>query len=213
MILLTGFEPFGGEGSNPSWDAVKALPGTMGGQRIERLRLPVTYGECFTPVREAMRDTECRAVICVGQAGGRTAITPEGVAINRMHASLADQQERIMQHEPILLDGVSAYFSTFPVQAMVDRMCAAEIPAAVSYHAGTYVCNNLLYLLMHSIHAEALPVLGGFIHVPYSSEQVCVKNVQAASLPLSMIVEGLRLCVEETAKVLEATSTSLGGAV
>lgn len=200
MILLTGFEPFGGEAGNPSWDAVAALPDTIGGHRIEKLRLPVTYGACFVPVRDAMRDRDCRAVICVGQAGGRTAITPEGVAINRMHASLADQQGRVMQHEPIARDGAGAYFSTFPLQAMVDRMRAGEIPAAASYHAGTYVCNNLLYLLMHTIETEALPVLGGFIHVPYASQQVCAKSVQAASLPLSTIVEGLRLCVEETAK-------------
>lgn len=199
MILVTGFEPFGGETSNPSWDAVAALPDTIGGQPLRRLCLPVAYDRCFAPLREAMA-ADVRAVVCVGQAGGRAGITPEYVAIARQHASLADGDGILRAHAPI--DGAPAYYATLPIDAMVARMRAAGIPAMGSYHAGTYVCNTLLYRLMEAIGAERLPVPGGFIHVPYASEQVAGRDNPPASLPLATITEGLRLCVEAVAEGL-----------
>ena len=204
MILVTGFEPFGGEARNPSWDAVEALGDEVAGQRIEKLRLPVVYGECFVPVRAAMEKagTECRAVLCVGQAGGRAAVTPEAIGINRLHHAPQENPGGTVTYAPIIEGGPAAYFSTFPSEAMVRRMLAAQVPAAPSFHAGTYVCNNLLYLLMHEIESKGLPVLGGFVHVPFSTEQACRKASPPASLPLQVITEGLRLCLEEMALAL-----------
>lgn len=197
MIIITGFEPFGGERSNPSWDAVFHLPDSIGGQAIQKIRLPVSYQGCFAPLGDAIKDPACKAVICVGQAGGRSCITPECVAINRMHAAAPDQDGRVMTHMPIEKGGRNAYFSTLPVPAMVDRMHQAGIPATASYHTGTYVCNTLFYRLMHSIETERYPMLGGFIHVPYSAEQAIAKNAPPPSMALSTIIQGLHLCAEE----------------
>lgn len=195
MILVTGFEPFGGEASNPSWDAVEMLPPEIAGHAIVKRRLPVAYDRCFDPIRETI-GPRVQAVVCVGQAGGRTAITPECAALARMHAALADGDGLVRTHAPIE-GGQAAYFATLPVEAMVARLRAQGIPAAASYHAGTYVCNAVLYHLLRAL--EGTGVLGGFIHVPYASEQVAGRENPPASLPLATIAEGIRLCVEETA--------------
>lgn len=202
MILITGFEPFGDEATNPSWDAVATLPDAVLGHALHKLRLPVSYGRCFDALHAAI-GADCRAVICVGQAGGRTGITPEQVALARQHAGLADGDGVLQSHAPMPLDTAPAYYSTLPNAAMVDAMRAAGIPAAISYHAGTYVCNTLLYRLMQYIEAEDLPMLGGFIHVPFASEQVAARENPPASLPLATIAEGLLLCVKAAAAALD----------
>lgn len=195
MIVITGFAPFGGEKTNPSWEAVQRLPDEIGGERVMKLRLPVTYGGCFVPLEEWMQAEDLRGVLCVGQAGGRMGITPEAVAINRMHAGAADNEDVVMQHVPVIQDGPAAHFSTFCPQTMVDRLQAAGIPAAVSYHAGTYVCNTLLYQVLQANAQRADGGLqAGFVHVPYAAEQVIESGKLAPSLPLEMIAEGLRLC-------------------
>ena len=131
------------------------------------------------------------AVICVGQAGGRAAITPEKVAINFMDGRIPDNAGYQPVDVPIREDGETAYFTSLPVKAMVQRMRDAGIPAAVSYTAGTYVCNYLLYTLLYLIDKKYPNVRGGFIHVPYAMEQVINKPLGTPSMDLRQIARGL----------------------
>lgn len=139
------------------------------------------------------------AVICVGQAGGRAAITPEKVAINLMDGRIPDNAGYQPVDVPIREDGETAYFTSLPVKAMVQRMRDAGIPAAVSYTAGTYVCNYLLYTLLYLIDKKYPNVRGGFIHVPYAMEQVINKPLGTPSMDLRQIARGLETAVEAVA--------------
>ena len=139
------------------------------------------------------------AVICVGQAGGRAAITPEKVAINLMDGRIPDNTGYQPVDVPIREDGETAYFTSLPVKAMVQRMRDAGIPAAVSYTAGTYVCNYLLYTLLYLIDKKYPNVRGGFIHVPYAMEQVINKPLGTPSMDLRQIARGLETAVEAVA--------------
>lgn len=201
-IVVTGFEPFGGERINPSWEAVCRLPDRVGGRRLVRCQLPVAYQACAAPLMEALRREKPDAVLCIGQAGGRTGITPEWVALNRMHAKMPDNAGMAATHQPICPDGENAYFSTLPIAEMIERLHAEDIPASASYHAGTYVCNALFYQLMHYLKESKLAIPAGFIHVPYACEQVCREEKSAASLPLAVLVRGIALCLETAAQAL-----------
>ena len=168
-LLITGFEPFGGETINPAWEAVKALPEQIGGWQLRKLQIPTVFG--LAAARTLACAAECRpdAVLCIGQAGTRSAVTPEYVGINLRHARIADNLGNQPQDEPVVPGGPTAYFATVPVRAMTAAIEAQGIPAAVSYTAGTYVCNDLLYTLLH--HYAETPVRAGFIHVPFLPEQ------------------------------------------
>ena len=197
-IVVTGFEPFGGERINPSWEAVCRLPDFIGTRRLVRCQLPVVYQTCADGLIQVLRREKPEAVLCVGQAGGRTGITPEWAALNRMHAKSPDNAGVIATHQPIRAEGESAYFSTLPVAEMVERMRAEGIPASASYHAGTYVCNALFYRLMCYLHENNENIPAGFIHVPYACEQICREEKAAASLPLSVLVRGIELCLTQS---------------
>ena len=168
-LLITGFEPFGGETINPAWEAVRALPEQIGGWQLRKLQIPTVFG--LAAARTLACAAECRpdAVLCIGQAGTRSAVTPEYVGINLRHARIADNLGNQPQDEPVVPGGPTAYFATVPVRAMTAAIEAQGIPAAVSYTAGTYVCNDLLYTLLH--HYAETPVRAGFIHVPFLPEQ------------------------------------------
>ena len=166
-LLITGFEPFGGETINPAWEAVKALPEQIGGWQLRKLQIPTVFG--LAAARTLACAAECRpdAVLCIGQAGTRSAVTPEYVGINLRHARIADNLGNQPQDEPVVPGGPTAYFATVPVRAMTAAIEAQGIPAAVSYTAGTYVCNDLLYTLLHHyagtprVHPCALPAGAG----------------------------------------------------
>ena len=136
------------------------------------------------------------AVICVGQAGGRSAITPERVAINLADASIPDNAGDQPVDEPIRKDGAPAYFTSLPVKAMVQKIRAAGIPAALSYTAGSFVCNSLMYTLLYLIDRQYPAMRGGFIHVPYAMEQAVSKPLGTPSMDLHQIARGLALAVE-----------------
>ncbi len=144
-LLITGFAPFGGEEINPSWEAVARLPEKINEYSLIKLRLPVTFGKAAELVIKAAEEIAADVILCVGQAGGRNAITPELVGINLRHATIPDHNGFQPQDEPIMVGGETAYFSTLPVRSMVEAMRAAGIPAQVSYSAGAYVCNDVLY--------------------------------------------------------------------
>lgn len=193
-VLLTGFEPFGGETSNPSWDAVRALDGTcIASHRVVTRCLPVEFGASLAALRTAI--DECRPVLVlgVGQAGGRAQLSLERVAINVDDARIADNAGAHPIDEPVVADGPAAYFSDLPIKAMLAALRDAGIPAEVSQTAGTYVCNHVFYGLMHALR-DAPGVRGGFIHIPYSTEQAAC-HPGAASLPIATVSEGLRVAL------------------
>ena len=198
-ILITGFDPFGGETVNPAYEAVKLLPDTIAGDEIIKLEVPTRFHHAGAVLEDAMQRHKPDAVICVGQAGGRAAITPEKVAINLMDGRIPDNAGYQPVDVPIWEDGETAYFTSLPVKAMVQRMRDAGIPAAVSYTAGTYVCNYLLYTLLYLIDKKYPHVRGGFIHVPYAMEQVINKPLGTPSMDLRQIARGLETAVEAVA--------------
>ena len=198
-ILITGFDPFGGETVNPAYEAVKLLPDTIAGAEIIKLEVPTRFHRAGAVLEDAMQGHKPDAVICVGQAGGRAAITPEKVAINLMDGRIPDNAGYQPVDVPIWEDGETAYFTSLPVKAMVQRMRDAGIPAAVSYTAGTYVCNYLLYTLLYLIDKKYPNVRGGFIHVPYAMEQVINKPLGTPSMDLRQIARGLETAVEAVA--------------
>ena len=195
-ILIAGFAPFGGESVNPSYEAVKLLPKTIARYRVAKMELPCVFYDSLSLLEDAIR-THCpRAVLCVGQAGGRYAITPERVAININDASIPDNTGSQPSDTPIFADGPSAYFATVPIRAMVDAVLAAGIPSVISNTAGTYVCNHVMYGLLHMLATvpEFDGIRGGFVHVPYSTEQTIGKP-DAPSLSLEHITQGLHACM------------------
>ena len=168
-MLMTGFDPFGGETINPAWEAVRRLPDRIGPWEIERLMVPTVFGEASRTALEAARKLQPDVILCVGQAGGRGGVTPERIAVNIRDAKIADNAGNIPAGEQILETGPAAYFSTVPVKEMACAIQACGISAAVSNSAGAFVCNDTLYLLLH--HYSQTRTRLGFIHVPYLPEQ------------------------------------------
>ncbi len=163
-ILITGFAPFDGADMNPSWEAVQLVPSSVGGHEVHKLLLPVVYGEAARLVQEEIRRVRPCVVICCGLAGGRTALTPELVAINYRHARIADNAGKLYSGEKINPDGPDAYMTRLPVHRMIAAMQEAELPAHLSLSAGAYVCNDVYYALLAG---EAdLGYRGLFLHVP-----------------------------------------------
>ena len=174
-ILVTGFEPFGGEAVNPSWEAVRHLPDTVEGAEVVKLQIPTVFGRSAEVVREAMLAQDPDVVVCVGQAGGRFAVSPERVAINIDDGRIPDNDGNQPIDTPIRADGEPAYFSSLPVKAMVIAMKDVGVPAVVSNTAGTYVCNHIMYQVLYLIDHEFPGKRGGFVHVPYTPSQVVDK--------------------------------------
>jgi pyroglutamyl-peptidase len=197
-VLLTGFEPFGGESVNPSIEAVKRVGAEgMDGVVLETLQMPCVFGDAIDVLAAAMRRFKPDIVICVGQAGGRAEISVERVAINVNDARIADNIGNQPIDEAIVADGPAAYFSTLPIKAIVAAMHSVGIPAEVSQTAGTYVCNHLFYGLSHLIATEFPDVRGGFIHIPYLPEQA-VRQRGAPSMSLDTIVRALQVAIGTT---------------
>lgn len=191
MILFTGFEPFGGETVNPALEAVRLLPDSAGGMPIRRLRLPTSFRHAGETLLEAVDAWRPKAVVCVGQAGGRKTVTPEKVAINYIDARIPDNDGAQPADVPIRADGPAAYFATLPVRAIDEAIRAAGVPCAVSYSAGCYVCNFVMYTLLDHLAQTAPDVLGGFIHVPYAAEQTAGKPAGTPSLTVAQMTQAL----------------------
>lgn len=196
-IVLTGFEPFGGEPINPSWLAVRQLKQEFlayAGIQLTCLELPVTFADCFAPLQQVLLQQPVDLVLCIGQAGGRSHIGFEKVAINFAHARIADNAGAQPLNAALEPHGPDAYFSTLPLGAMVQACQERGVPAQLSFTAGTYVCNALFYQLMHFLKQEQHPALAGFIHIPYVPEQVL--NTPHASLTTTQVVTALHACIE-----------------
>ena len=167
-ILLTAFEPFGDEKTNASLEAMKRIRAPRGIELI-RLVVPTVFGLAGETVLRAVREEAPDVVLCLGQAAGRGTVTPERVAINIRDASIPDNAANMPQDEPIVPGGPVAYFSKLPVHAMVSAAQTAGVPAAVSNSAGTFVCNDLMYTLLHALSEDYPQIRGGFVHVPVCS--------------------------------------------
>jgi len=190
MILVTGFEPFGGEALNPSWEAVRRLNGNTGDVRIERLLTPTTYAESIGTVTKAIDRLRPAAVVMVGQAGGRAELSIERVAVNLDDAQAPDNAAVLREDAPIVSQGPTAYLATLSIKQVVAGLCNAGFPAAVSNTAGLFVCNHLFYGVLHHIVTHNLDMQAGFVHVPFLPEQV-VGKPGTPSMSLETIVAGL----------------------
>ena len=192
-ILVTGFEPFGGEDINPSWEAVQQLQAPEGTELV-RLRLPVVFREAGEQLVAALAREQPDLVLCIGQAAGREAITPERLGVNLMDASIPDNAGFQPREEPVIPGAPAAYFARLPVAALAEAIRAAGVPARVSNSAGLFVCNALLCRLLHEIETHYPQMRGGFVHVPCLPEQAqrLGKGTVLPSLALPEIVRGLQ---------------------
>jgi len=188
-ILVSGFEAFHKNDENPSQEVVRLLPETLKGHTIIPLELPVRYDLCFELLRVVLETEKPDVIINLGLAQGRQHITPERIAINLDDASIPDNNGTLRQGAKIELDADNAYFSTLPVGLIVDRLLKKGIPAKVSNHAGTYICNHLMYQTLHYIKVNNLNIKAGFIHLPLMDEQNKDKTI--FSLPLQTLLEAI----------------------
>lgn len=189
-LLITGFDPFGGATVNPAWQAVRLLPERIGDFEVHKLGIPTVFGKGAALAAEAAEAIRPHVILCIGQAGGRDAVTPERIAVNIRDARIADNEGNQPQGEFCVPGGPAAYFSTVPVAEMAQAIRDAGIPGTVSNSAGAFVCNDTLYCLLHRYAGTDTKV--GFIHVPYAPEQ---------GEP--------SMAVERTAKALEAAISAL----
>lgn len=193
-ILLTAFDPFGGDSINPALEAVKKVPDTVRGAQIVKLEVPTVFDKSIGTVYSAMKEHRPDAVLCVGQAGGRFELMPERVAININDARIQDNEGNQPVDEPVFADGAPAYFSTLPVKAMVRQIREGGLPAALSNSAGTFVCNHLMYGVLYHIEKEFPSMRGGFMHVPFIPSQA-VGRANTPSMSLDDIAKGVGLAL------------------
>lgn len=194
-ILVTGFDPFGGEVINPAIEAVKQLPDVIANAEIIKLEIPTVFHTSLHVIKEAITEHDPDVILSIGQAGGRSDITVERIGINCDDARIPDNKGNQMIDEPIYSDGPAAYFVNLPIKSMVAKMNEAGIPASVSNSAGTFVCNHVTYGVRHIIETTYPNKRSGFIHIPYLPSQVIDKKGQP-SMALSTIVEGLTKAIE-----------------
>ena len=194
-ILITGFDPFGGEPVNPALEAVKLMKDEIAGAKIIKLEIPTVFRKSVEKIHEMMKAEQPDVVLSIGQAGGRFGVPPERVAINVDDARIKDNEGNQPVDTPIFTDGEAAYFSNLPVKAMVEAIKNKGLPSTLSNSAGTFVCNHVMYGVLYYIHKEFPNVRGGFIHVPFITDQVVTKP-NVASMALADITEALESAVE-----------------
>ena len=190
-IIVTGFDPFGGEKINPSIECVKALPEIEGVELI-RLELPTVFKESAKRLNEVINEVKPGAVLSVGQAGGRPGITMERIAINVDDARIPDNISQQPIDETIQTKGAAAYFSTLPIKRIVKAIREAGIPVEVSNSAGTFVCNHIMYQALFAATKANKPFKAGFMHIPFIPEQTTDKP----SLPLEESTKALQIAIE-----------------
>ncbi len=200
--LITGFDAFGGEAVNPSSLAVGKLKKRVGGIVVHTAQLPTSYAQSAKVLLAAIEKTRPDIVLCVGQAGGRSELCLERVAINVQDARIRDNDGKQPIDRPVVKDGPAAHFTTLPIKACVAEMRKAGLPAAVSNTAGTFVCNHIFYALMDIAAGHPIPMRGGFLHIPYVPEQAA-RLGGAPSMALDDIVRGIEIIL-----TVSATRTS-----
>lgn len=210
-ILVTGFDPFGGEKVNPALEAVKSLPSVIHGAEIRWVEIPTVFYKSAEVLEAEIVRYQPDVVLCIGQAGGRASLTPERVAINQDDAKIPDNQGNQPIDTPIRLDGEAAYFSTLPIKAMVQAIKEDGLPATVSNTAGTFVCNHLMYQALYLADKKFPNVRAGFMHIPYMTEQV-VNKPNTASMNLVDIVKGIEAAIGAIVDYKDKDLKIVGGA-
>ena len=195
IILVTGFDPFGGEPINPAIESVKKLPDNIAGAEIIKLEIPTVRGKSLEKIEKAIQEHNPDIILSVGQAGGRFDITVERVGINMDDFRIPDNEGNQVIDEPVFSNGDNAYFVKLPVKAMVQNIQKNKIPASVSYTAGTFVCNHVLYGVLYLVEKKYKGKKSGFIHIPFLPEQVVDKR-NMPSMELNTIVTGLTAAIE-----------------
>lgn len=209
-ILVTGFDPFGGESINPAIESVKRLPETIAGAEIIKLEIPTVFHKSLQVIDEAIAKYDPDAILSIGQAGGRSDITVERVGINCDDARIPDNEGNQMIDELVFADGPSAYFVNLPIKAMVANIQSKHIPASVSNTAGTFVCNHVTYGVRYLVDKKYPGKRSGFIHIPFLPQQVLDKK-DTASMSLETIVTGISAAIEAIVKTKEDIKVT-GGA-
>lgn len=200
-VLVTGIEPFDGETLNPSWEATRAVDErVIGGARVVARQLPCVIAEVRQALLGAIAEVDPVLVLCLGQAGGRSDISVERVAINVVDARIPDNAGRQPIDEPVIAGGPAAYFSALPIKALVRRLRESGIPASVSQTAGTYNCNAIFYSLLHCIATERPALRGGFIHVPYLP-QMAAAHPGAPSMQARTLIAAIEIMVATALEV------------
>ncbi len=209
-ILVTGFDPFGGEKLNPAFEAVKLLPDNISDAEIIKLEIPTVFTRSVTVVEDGIKKHQPDVILSIGQAGGRSSITVEKVAINLAEARIPDNDGEQPFDQEIQKDGDTAYFATIPVKAIVNKIKEYGIPANISYTAGTYVCNSIMYNVLYLTHKKYPNIKAGFIHVPFSTEQAAAKPDGTASMPIETISKAIQYAIEVIAEDKEDSKESMG---
>ena len=210
-ILVTGFDPFGGEQVNPALETVKSLPSVIHGAEIRWVEIPTVFYQSAEVLEAEIVRYQPDVVLCIGQAGGRAGLTPERVAINQDDARIPDNQGNQPIDTPIRLDGEAAYFSTLPIKAMVQAINEVGLPATVSNTAGTFVCNHLMYQALYLADKKFPNMRAGFMHIPYMTEQV-VNKPNTASMCLRDIVRGIEAAIGAIVDYKDKDLKIVGGA-
>ena len=195
-ILVTGFDPFGGEGINPAYEAVNLLPDKILDSNIIKIEIPTVFSKSSLVVEEAIKRYEPDVVLNIGQAGGRSSISVERVAINLGEARIPDNEGNQPIDERLREDGETAYFATIPVKSIVKNIRENGIPANISYSAGTYVCNSIMYNVLYMASKKYPNIKAGFIHVPYSTDQAAEKPEGTPSMSIETIAKALEYAIE-----------------
>mgnify|MGYP000966614118 FL=1 len=198
-ILVTGFDPFGGEPINPAIESVKKLPDNIAGAKIIKLEIPTVRKKSLEKIEKAINEHNPDVILSIGQAGGRFDISIERVGINLDDFRIPDNEGNQIIDEPIFPDGENSYFVKLPVKAMVQNVQKNNIPASVSYTAGTFVCNHVLYGVLYLIEKKYKGKKSGFIHIPFLPQQVVDKR-NMPSMELNTIVKGLTAAIEAIVK-------------
>ena len=198
-ILVTGFDPFGGEPINPAIESVKRLPDNIAGAEIIKLEIPTVRKKSLEKIEKAINEHNPDVILSIGQAGGRFDISIERIGINLDDFRIPDNEGNQIIDEPIFPDGENSYFVKLPVKAMVQNVQKNNIPASVSYTAGTFVCNHVLYGVLYLIEKKYKGKKSGFIHIPFLPQQVVDKR-NMPSMELNTIVKGLTASIEAIVK-------------
>jgi pyroglutamyl-peptidase len=208
-ILITGFDPFGGEKINPSWEVVKSLPDRISSHQIVKLQIPTVFHESFGILKARWETEQPDCVLSVGQAGGRSGLSVERTAVNLDDARIPDNRGNSPVDNPVVPGGPDGYFSNLPVKAMVQASNRKGVPAELSYSAGTFVCNHIMYQILHRINSVCPGVKGGFVHVPFLPEQAAGKGA-VPSMAFDTIHTGLLSMVEAIVSGLKEPGISMG---
>ena len=196
IILLSGFEPFGGEKINPSWEVVRNFQDEkIGDYKIEVTQLPVSFKKAKSIIWDTLTNMNPDYYIALGQAGGITKIQFERIALNLMDARIPDNDKYKPEDQPIFQDAPLAYRTNIPIKKLRDELLNAKIPATISNHAGAYVCNLVFFTALHATYSKNLKTKVGFIHIPFIFEQVLNKN--SPSFPLEYVKKALKIVLKK----------------